>query len=106
MTRITRLALVGSAALLFAVTTVDAAHHEGAASADIVDTAVANGSFTTLVAAIQAAGLVETLKGPGAVHGLRADRRGVREDPEGPARRTARRQGETHEGSHLSRGTR
>ncbi|PWJ21664.1 fasciclin domain-containing protein [Jannaschia seohaensis] len=33
--------------------------------ADIVDTAVAAGSFTTLVAAIQAAGLVETLKGPG-----------------------------------------
>lgn len=36
-----------------------------AAAADIVDTAVANGSFTTLVAAVQAAGLVETLKGPG-----------------------------------------
>jgi transforming growth factor-beta-induced protein len=32
---------------------------------DIVDTAVANGSFTTLVAAVQAAGLVETLKGAG-----------------------------------------
>jgi uncharacterized surface protein with fasciclin (FAS1) repeats len=32
---------------------------------DIVDTAVAAGSFTTLVKAIQAAGLVETLKGPG-----------------------------------------
>ena len=32
---------------------------------DIVDTAVAAGSFTTLVAAVQAAGLVETLKGPG-----------------------------------------
>ena len=30
---------------------------------DIVDTAVANGSFTTLVAAVQAAGLVDTLKG-------------------------------------------
>ena len=33
--------------------------------ADIVDTAVAAGSFTTLVAAVQAAGLVETLKGAG-----------------------------------------
>ncbi|MEG4505953.1 fasciclin domain-containing protein [Microcoleus sp. F6_B4] len=33
--------------------------------ADIVDTAVSAGSFTTLVAAVQAAGLVETLKGPG-----------------------------------------
>ena len=32
---------------------------------DIVDTAVAAGSFSTLVAAIQAAGLVDTLKGPG-----------------------------------------
>jgi len=35
------------------------------ASADIVDTAVAAGSFKTLVAAVQAAGLVETLKGKG-----------------------------------------
>ena len=32
---------------------------------DIVDTAVAAGSFKTLVAAVQAAGLVETLKGKG-----------------------------------------
>ena len=32
---------------------------------DIVDTAAANGSFTTLVAAVEAAGLVETLKGEG-----------------------------------------
>lgn len=32
---------------------------------DIVDTAVAAGSFKTLVAAVQAAGLVETLKGTG-----------------------------------------
>lgn len=32
---------------------------------DIVDTAVEAGSFNTLVAAVQAAGLVETLKGPG-----------------------------------------
>ena len=32
---------------------------------DIVDTAVAAGSFQTLAAALQAAGLVETLKGPG-----------------------------------------
>jgi len=33
--------------------------------ADIVDTAVSAGSFTTLVAAVKAAGLVETLKGAG-----------------------------------------
>jgi uncharacterized surface protein with fasciclin (FAS1) repeats len=35
-----------------------------ASAADIVDTAVA-GKFTTLVAAVKAAGLVDTLKGPG-----------------------------------------
>lgn len=34
-------------------------------SKDIVDTAVAAGSFKTLVAALQAAGLVDTLKGEG-----------------------------------------
>src|SRR4026209_2049827 len=33
--------------------------------ADIVDTAVAAGNFKTLAAALQAAGLVDTLKGPG-----------------------------------------
>jgi uncharacterized surface protein with fasciclin (FAS1) repeats len=32
---------------------------------DIVDTAVAAGSFTTLAAALEAAGLVDTLKGEG-----------------------------------------
>ncbi|MCX7644226.1 MAG: fasciclin domain-containing protein [Rhodobacteraceae bacterium] len=36
-----------------------------AQDADIVDTAVAAGNFTTLVAAVEAAGLVETLKGEG-----------------------------------------
>lgn len=36
-----------------------------AADKDIVDTAVDAGSFTTLVAAVQAAGLVDTLKGEG-----------------------------------------
>jgi uncharacterized surface protein with fasciclin (FAS1) repeats len=36
-----------------------------AASQDIVDTAVAPGSFKTLAAALQAAGLVDTLKGKG-----------------------------------------
>ena len=36
-----------------------------AASQDIVDTAVAAGSFKTLAAALQAAGLVDTLKGEG-----------------------------------------
>lgn len=36
-----------------------------ARAADIVDTAVSAGSFNTLVAAVKAAGLVETLKGEG-----------------------------------------
>lgn len=35
------------------------------AVADIVETAVADGRFTTLAAALTAAGLVDTLKGPG-----------------------------------------
>lgn len=34
-------------------------------AADIVDTAVAAGSFKTLAAALTAAGLIDTLKGPG-----------------------------------------
>lgn len=37
----------------------------GARAADIVDTAVSAGSFNTLVAAVKAAGLVDTLKGKG-----------------------------------------
>ena len=37
----------------------------GAFAADIVDTAVAAGQFNTLVTAVKAAGLVDTLKGPG-----------------------------------------
>ena len=36
-----------------------------AKAADIVETAVAAGSFNTLVTAVKAAGLVDTLKGPG-----------------------------------------
>ncbi|MCH2211703.1 MAG: fasciclin domain-containing protein [Fuerstiella sp.] len=44
-------------------TYIRAAH--AAARPDIVDTAVEAGSFKTLVAAVKAAGMVETLKGPG-----------------------------------------
>ena len=46
---------------------VTATLHAGgtAAKKDIVDTAVAAGSFTTLAAALQAADLVDTLKGSG-----------------------------------------
>ncbi len=36
-----------------------------AQAVDIVDTAVAAGNFNTLATALKAAGLVETLKGPG-----------------------------------------
>lgn len=39
--------------------------HETAKKGDIVDTAVSAGSFNTLVQAVKAAGLVETLKGDG-----------------------------------------
>jgi uncharacterized surface protein with fasciclin (FAS1) repeats len=56
--------LIAIAALPFATS----AHNHGGdykAKADIVDTAVAAGSFDTLVAAVKAAGLVETLKGDG-----------------------------------------
>ncbi|GIW94380.1 MAG: hypothetical protein KatS3mg110_2421 [Pirellulaceae bacterium] len=41
------------------------AHAEEQAPKDIVDTAVAAGQFQTLVTAVQEAGLVDTLKGPG-----------------------------------------
>ncbi len=58
MIRRTFLASVAAATL---ATSAFAAGH----SKDIVDTAVEAGSFTTLVAAVQAAGLVDTLKGEG-----------------------------------------
>lgn len=41
------------------------AEEDAGAMADIVDTAVAAGNFETLVAAVTAAGLVDTLKGEG-----------------------------------------
>jgi len=59
MLRRTYLAL--TAATVLSVSTAPAM----AGGKDIVDTAVGAGSFTTLVAAVQAAGLVETLKGDG-----------------------------------------
>ncbi|MCI2400007.1 fasciclin domain-containing protein [Aliiroseovarius subalbicans] len=58
MIRRTFLALAASTA--FAVPAFADGH-----SKDIVDTAVGAGAFTTLVAAVQAAGLVDTLKGDG-----------------------------------------
>ena len=56
---LTSLALASSLAL---GSTAFSMHHE---KADIVDTAISAGSFSTLVAAVQAAGLVDTLKGEG-----------------------------------------
>lgn len=52
-------------ALSTAATLLAAPVFAGSHGKDIVDTAVGAGNFTTLVAAIEAAGLVETLKGPG-----------------------------------------
>lgn len=60
--------LVAAAALAVTVSTpaLRASDLAGVAGTrDIVDTAVAAGSFKTLAAALQAAGLVETLKGKG-----------------------------------------
>ncbi len=59
--------VAGIAVVLAAVLTlvVSAGHHEKKDSKDIVDTAVAAGDFQTLVAAVQAADLVEVLKGEG-----------------------------------------
>lgn len=54
-----RQTLMGAAAALALVLPMKAQ------AADIVDTAVSAGSFNTLVAAVQAAGLVDTLKGDG-----------------------------------------
>jgi uncharacterized surface protein with fasciclin (FAS1) repeats len=53
--------LAAAVALAASPLAVQAEHHEK----DIVDTAVAAGSFKTLATALQAAGLVETLKGEG-----------------------------------------
>jgi uncharacterized surface protein with fasciclin (FAS1) repeats len=49
---------------LFAISALSLAAFS-AQAADIVDTAVAAGSFKTLATALGAAGLVDTLKGPG-----------------------------------------
>ncbi len=50
---------------LIQILAIAAAAALAAPAADIVDTAVSAGNFTTLVKAVQAAGLVDTLKGPG-----------------------------------------
>lgn len=61
--KITSLMWVGALTVGLTVMTVFAADHHK--DKDIVDTAVAAGSFKTLATALEAAGLVETLKGTG-----------------------------------------
>ena len=58
MNLVTRMLAISSVVLPMATSGV-------AKAADIVETAVSAGSFNTLVAAVQAAGLVDTLKGGG-----------------------------------------
>jgi uncharacterized surface protein with fasciclin (FAS1) repeats len=61
--KIAGLVIAVAVAAGLAMTPVGAAdHHE---KKDIVDTAVAAGNFKTLAAALEAAGLIETLKGKG-----------------------------------------
>ena len=57
--------IVGTAAALMITTAAASDASAQAPARDIVDTAVAAGSFKTLAKALQAAGLVETLKGAG-----------------------------------------
>ena len=60
-----RLSLSLLALALLMVPALSQADHHAMAKKDIVDTAVAAGSFTTLAAALNAAGLIDALKGDG-----------------------------------------
>ena len=59
------LALMGAAVPASVLLTPQVVVAEESAKKDIVDTAVAAGSFKTLAAALKAAGLIDTLKGAG-----------------------------------------
>ncbi len=63
MNKFSRAIFVLFISVIFMTTTAVAGNHSK--SKDIVDTAVAAGSFNTLVAAVQAAGLVDALKADG-----------------------------------------
>ena len=65
MKSLTKTLWVGAVMALVVTSSFHASVKAQAATADIVDTAVAAGSFKTLAAALQAAGLVATLKGQG-----------------------------------------
>ena len=58
-----KLSIIGSVCIALATTNLNAGNTTP--GKDIVDTAVKAGAFKTLVAAVKAAGLVETLKGKG-----------------------------------------
>ncbi len=60
-----KLSVLIKSAVFSATLLVAGAVQAGSAKTDIVDTAVAAGSFTTLVTAVKAAELVDTLKGAG-----------------------------------------
>jgi len=62
---VVRMTSIATAAALILSLAIGSYARPKAASQDIVDTAVAAGSFKTLAAALQAAGLVDTLKGKG-----------------------------------------
>jgi len=65
MIRRTFLMTAAAATVVFGISSWSNAVASSENGPDIVDTAVAAGSFNTLVAAVQAAGLVETLKSDG-----------------------------------------
>jgi len=65
MKHMVRMTSIATAAALVLSLAIGAYARPKAASQDIVDTAVAAGSFKTLTTALQAAGLVDTLKGKG-----------------------------------------
>lgn len=73
------------------------------AQMDIVDTAVAAGDFKTLVAAVQAAGLVDALKGEGPFTVFAPTRRRFRETAERNRRKLAERQREAGQNLEVSR---
>lgn len=60
-----KISVLVKSALFSASLLVAGAAHAGSGTSDIVDTAVAAGSFNTLVTAVKAAELVDTLKGVG-----------------------------------------
>ena len=94
-------ALLG-AMTLGAVASSASAPHKPAKN--IVQTAVAAGSFKTLVSLVKQAGLAGALSGTGAADRVRTDGRGVREGAEGDARRTRQGQVEAEGRPALPRG--